>query len=77
MIFRTDSKRVEVEYTRGSILSVRFPLLGEVLWTDMFGWEFYSWRAVNAELERQAACQGQGPGARRAANADKKWRHKP
>jgi hypothetical protein len=62
MILQTDSKRVEVEYTRGSTFFVRFPLLGEVLWTRAFGWESYSRPMVKATLHRQAE-------ARRAADA--------
>jgi hypothetical protein len=54
MIFRTDSKRVEVEYSRGYIFFVRFPLLGEVLWIRPEGWQFWPWRSVKAELVRQA-----------------------
>jgi hypothetical protein len=52
MIFRTDSKRVEVEYTRGVIFFVRLPLLGEVLCTRVEAWRFWPWPTVKAALQR-------------------------
>jgi hypothetical protein len=51
MVFKTTGKRIEVEYERGGIFFVRLPLLGEVLWTHTFGWEYWSAR----EVKRQRA----------------------
>jgi hypothetical protein len=53
MIFRTDSKRVEVEYSRGFIFFVRLPLVGEVLWTRTNGWQYWSSREANAKQLQQ------------------------
>jgi hypothetical protein len=54
MEFHTDSRRVEVEYTRGYIFFLRLPHVGEVLWTRAFGREAYPWRTVNERLQRRA-----------------------
>jgi hypothetical protein len=41
MTFKTTSGRVEMEYQRGSLFFVRLPLLGEVLWTHVEGWQYW------------------------------------
>ena len=53
MIFKTTGDRVEMEYQRGSVFFVRLPLLGDVLWTSLEGWQFWPWRQVRAQLERE------------------------
>jgi hypothetical protein len=40
MIFKT--KRVEIEYRRGGLFYVRAPLIGEVLWTHVEGWQYFA-----------------------------------
>jgi hypothetical protein len=52
MIFKTTGGRIEVGYERGSVFFVRLPLLGEVLWTDMEGWQYWTWRYVKAQQAR-------------------------
>jgi len=45
MILRTTNDRVEMEYQRGSLFFVRLPLLGEVLWTHVEGWQLLRCRS--------------------------------
>jgi len=52
MIFKTTGRRVEVEYERGVVLFVRLPLLGELLWSHVEGWQHWPWASVKAMLTK-------------------------
>jgi hypothetical protein len=50
MILKTTGRRFEIEYERGMVFFIRLPVLGDVLWTQTFGWEYWPWREVKRTL---------------------------
>jgi hypothetical protein len=49
MVSMKIGKSIELEYERGMVFFIRLPLLGEVLWTNLEGWQYWTWREVKAQ----------------------------